>query len=338
MRTPASLAHPGVTRPPLVAGRAGIPAPPRGRSVAASADVLLRQLSANNEVSVLVVDGTALVAEACARHGTAPTASAALGRALLGALLMSAFKGEGEATQLTFQGTGDLGGMMVVAEAEGRVKGRLQNPAADPPLRADGKLDVAAAIGAGVLAVVRSRKGGGDPYTGLTEIVSGEVAADLAHYLATSEQINCALALGVQLDREGKVTAAGGFLVQPLPLCSDAALEALERNVGAIPSVSTLLASGAGATGVADALLAGLGSAGAPFTLEPRYGPCDAAGLRDRMLRAAALLGEDEVKASLTDDGRLEMTCEFCKETLGFPGDEAVAAARAARSGAAKEG
>ena len=222
---------------------------------------------------------------------------------------------------------------MVVAEAEGRVKGRLSNPCADPPLRPDGKLDVAAAIGAGVLAVVRSRKGGGDPYTGLTEIVSGEIAADLAHYLATSEQINCALALGVQLDREGKVTVAGGFLVQPLPLCSDAALAALERNVAALPSVSAALASGAGATGVADLLLAGLGSAGDPFTLEPRYGPCDAEGLRGRMLRAAALLGEEEVRASLTAGGVLEMTCEFCRETLEFDGGEALDAARAARQG-----
>lgn len=102
---------------------------------------------------------------------------------------MSAFKGEGEATQITFKGTGPLGGLQVVAEATGAVKGRVDNPAADPPLREDGKLDVGGAVGGGVLAIVRSREGGSEPYTGLTQIVSGEIADDLAHYLATSEQV-----------------------------------------------------------------------------------------------------------------------------------------------------
>jgi hypothetical protein len=152
-------------------------------------DEVLRTLSEASEISVLAVDGTRLVAEATRRHGTAPTASAALGRALLGGLLMSAFKGEGEATQITFKGTGPLGGLQVVAEATGAVKGRVDNPSADPPLRRDGKLDVGAAIGGGVLAIVRSREGGSEPYTGLTQIVSGEIADDLAHYLATSEQV-----------------------------------------------------------------------------------------------------------------------------------------------------
>ena len=152
-------------------------------------DEVLRTLSEASEISILAVDGTRLVAEATTRHGTAPTASAALGRALLGGLLMSAFKGEGEATQITFKGTGPLGGLQVVAEATGAVKGRVDNPSADPPLRKDGKLDVGGAVGGGVLAIVRSREGGGEAYTGLTQIVSGEIADDLAHYLATSEQV-----------------------------------------------------------------------------------------------------------------------------------------------------
>ena len=155
----------------------------------ARSDEVLRTLSESSEISILAVDGTRLVSEATRRHGTAPTASAALGRALLGGLLLSAFKGEGEATQITFKGTGPLGGLQVVAEATGAVKGRVDNPAADPPLRADGKLDVGGAVGGGVLAIVRSREGGGEAYTGLTQIVSGEIADDLAHYLATSEQV-----------------------------------------------------------------------------------------------------------------------------------------------------
>lgn len=290
-----------------------------------STDVVLRTLSENTEVSVLCIDGTQLVRDACERHGTAPTASAALGRALLAGLLMAAFKGEGEATQITFQGTGPLGGLMVVAESTGFVKGRVDNPAADPPLRPDGKLDVGAAVGGGVLAVVRSKKGGGDPYTGLTEIVSGEVGEDIAHYLSTSEQTNCALGLGVTLDRAGVVVSAGGFLVQPLPLCSEATLSTLEQNIGSVKSVSGALADGAGADGLASTLLAGLG-ASSSFRLTPRYGPCDTEGLRERMIRAAALLGEEEVRAAAeAAGGDLEMTCEFCRNKLRIPVDEVMA-------------
>jgi len=301
-------------------------------------------MSAGGEVAVLAIDGTALVADAVARHGTAPTASAALGRALIGALLLSCFKGEGEATQVTFTGTGPLGSLQAIATADGRVKGRCDNPAADPPLRADGKLDVGAAVGRGVLAVVRSRAvpppadgspppPSTPPYTGLTQIVSGEVAADLAHYLATSEQTNCALALGVSLDRAGAVAAAGGFLVLVLPFCPDAALEALEANIAALPPITELMASGDGSpAALTSRLLAGLGVAPGAFSLAPAYGPCEKADLRARMVRAVALLGADEVRDIVATQGGLEVRCEFCRDVELFGEEEVLAAVEAARA------
>lgn len=267
---------------------------------------------------------------------------------------MSAFKGEGEATQITFKGTGPLGGLQVVAEATGAVKGRVDNPLADPPLReSDGKLDVGGAVGGGVLAIVRSRAGGGDPYTGMTQIVSGEVADDLAHYLATSEQVNCALALGVSLDKRGDVRAAGGFFAQVLPMCSEETLTALERNIAELPAVSSFFlppkvegeggeGEGAGdkkqqqqsggVAGLTAALLKGIGAAPGPgFSLSPYYGPCEPEGLRERMVRAAALLGEEEVKAALdANGGVMEMKCEFCQIKEQFSADEVLEAARAA--------
>lgn len=324
---------------------------------------MLRTLSESSEISVLAVDGTRLVADACRRHGTAPTASAALGRALLGGLLMSAFKGEGEATQITFKGTGPLGGLQVVAEATGAVKGRVDNPSADPPLReSDGKLDVGGAVGGGVLAIVRSRAGGGDPYTGMTQIISGEVADDLAHYLATSEQVNCALALGVSLDKQGNVKAAGGFFAQVLPMCSEETLVSLERNIAALPAVSSFflppakqkegegekaeassssspssssIVGSGGVEGLTAALLEGIGAAPGPgFSLSPYYGPCEPEGLRERMVRAAALLGEDEVRAALdANGGVMEMKCEFCQVKVEFAAEEVLEAARKAAEG-----
>ena len=200
--------------------------------------------------------------------------------------------------QVTFGGGGPLGGLQAVADSTGRVRGRVDHPAADPPLRPDGKLDVGGAVGSrGVLSVVRSRAGGGEPYTGLTPIVSGEVADDLAHYLATSEQTNCALALGVCLDKAGHVMAAGGWLVQVLPFCSDETLSTLERNVASLDPVSSLLADGKRPADITAALLDGLGVAhGGGFELAPEYGPCDTDGLKQRMTRALALLGEDEAR------------------------------------------
>ncbi len=207
---------------------------------------LNRSISDMGEVAVLVVDGTRLVSEAATRHRTAPTATAALGRALLGTLLLGSFRKEDEALQVTFRGDGPLGSMMTIADAKGNVRGKVRpptasthrgplahgghvpaaptsttlthqpaalpsfrltpptrtllapatcllhplplrpqvdNPAADPPLREDGKLNVGAAVGAGVLAVVRSHPLEPRPYTGMVPIVSGEVAEDLANYL-----------------------------------------------------------------------------------------------------------------------------------------------------------
>ncbi|KAK9826750.1 hypothetical protein WJX81_004901 [Elliptochloris bilobata] len=274
-------------------------------------------MSDNGEVSVLVVDGTQLVQEACRRHNTSPTASAALGRALLGTLLLGCFRAEGEATQVSFQGNGPLANLQTIADATGMVKGKVGNPHADPPLRADGKLDVGAAVGRGVLSVVRSHPAQEKPYTGLVEIRSGEIAEDLAAYLADSEQVNSALALGVSVNRDISIRAAGGYMVQVLPFASEATLSRLEANVGAAPSVTDMLLSGAVPADIAARLLDGLGATPG-ISLVPRYGPCEAAALQEWMKRAVALLGDAEVRQILGKEGRIEVTCEFCRETYTF--------------------
>ncbi|EIE19291.1 heat shock protein 33, partial [Coccomyxa subellipsoidea C-169] len=288
-----------------------------------------RSVSGAGEVSIMVVRGTDLVQEACTRHRTAPTASAALGRALLGTLLMGCFRAEGEATQVTFKGDGLLGGIQVVADALGNVKGKVGDPSADPPLRPDGKLDVGSAVGRGVLSVVRSNIAQEKPYTGLTEIKTGEVGDDLAAYMADSEQVNCALALGVSINRDCSVRAAGGYLIQVLPFASEETLELLERNIAASPSVTDLLHEGASPRDIADRLLSGLGVSDGGPAIQPRYGPCEAESLKERMKRAVALLGPKEVQEILATQGKIEVSCEFCRETYQFAQDEVLAAAPA---------
>ena len=289
-------------------------------------------LAEGGEFALTVCEATGLVGEAARRHGTAPTASAALGRALVGGVLLTAFKGEGEGVSLRFRGTGPIGGVTVVADSRGFTKGMCGDPSAAPPLRPDGKLDVGGALGAGALSVVRSNNSlRGDtsaPYEGQVPLVSGEIAEDLAHYLAESEQVNSALGLGVLLGRDGEVREAGGFLLEVLPQCSEATLDQLEQALSEMPTISEMLDEGLGVDGITDRLMAGF-----PYRttgeLEPRYGPCTIegeGGLRERMLRAVTLLGEEDAYQVIEEQGQLEVRCDFCAEKLQFGRDEVASA------------
>mmetsp|Transcript_14448 Transcript_14448/g.31295 ORF Transcript_14448/g.31295 Transcript_14448/m.31295 type:complete len:333 (+) Transcript_14448:52-1050(+) len=316
-RSRASVQHRAFTTQRLAAVK---PLSSRKAIVAAAAkeDVLLRSLSELGEVAVLVVDATNLVSEAARRHKTAPTATAALGRLLIGTMLMSSFRKDDEMLQITFRGDGPLGQAMAVADTRGNVKGKVDNPEADPPLRDDGKLNVGMAVGSGVVAVVRSHPLQPQPYTGLVPIVSGEVAEDLANYLVDSEQTNSALGLGVCLNRDCSLKSAGGFLVQVLPFCSEETLVTLEKNLSGLPSVTQMLNSGMTPLDITNRILDGLGSSPHSQTMVPRYGPCEPEALKKRMMRAVASLGEAEVRDIMRTEGKIEVSCEFCNEQYQF--------------------
>jgi len=198
------------------------------------------------------------------------------------------------------------------------------NPKADPPLRPDGKLAVGDAVGSGVLSVVRSHPLQPQPYTGIVKIVSGEIAEDLATYMAESEQTNSALALGVAINRDCSVNAAGGYLVQVLPFCSEETLEQLEKNLAGLPSVTKLLQKGLSPQEVTDLILEGIGSAGQPLAVVPKFGPCEADALKQRMKRAVASLGPKEIKSIVEEQGKIEVTCEFCNEVYQFSEEECM--------------
>jgi molecular chaperone Hsp33 len=276
----------------------------------------VRTLSADGGLSVRALVGTELVREAATRHRTAPTASAALGRALMGAVLLATGADEGETLQLQFRGDGPLGQMTVISDHLGRVRGYVANPAAHPP-PLGGKLDVGAAVGKGILAVVRYHPTWREPYTGIVPLVSGEVAEDLAHYLAVSEQTPSLFAAGVFVESEG-VTAAGAYLVQTLPGCDESVIEALERAVRALPPPSALVRSGVGADGLVDALLAGIGGRARTRSRPQFHCACNA----DKIRRVVALLGRDETREIAQSGEPLEVRCEFCATEYRLAPDE----------------
>jgi len=273
---------------------------------AAAPDRLVRTLSRDGGVAVRALVGTALVREAARRHGTSPTATTALGRALQGALLLAADGKGGGSVQIQLKGDGPLGGIVAIGDDAGHARGYVGRPAADPP-REGGELDVHTAVGAGVLTVVRHRPDR-RPYTGVVQIVTGTVAQDLARYLAESEQVNAALALGVQHDAAGRITAAAGYLVQALPGASDEELDRVEENVRATWAPSELVREGGDAGDLALRLLDGLGARDPQETPVAFHCGCN----DDRVLRAVTALGREELRGAADAEETLEVQCQFC--------------------------
>jgi len=267
----------------------------------------VRTVSADGGLSLRALVATGLVAEAAARHGTAPTASAALGRALMGAVLVASGMQEDETLQLQLRGDGPLGQVTAISDHLGRVRGYVSDPTVHPPPK-NGKLDVAAAVGRGILAVVRYHPAWREPYTGIVPIQSGEVAEDIAHYLVTSEQTPSALAVGVFVESDGSIGAAGGYLVQTLPGCDESVLAQLESTIRGLPAPTALIRSGTDADGLLDALLAGVGGRSRERS-HPRF---HCACSSEKIRRAVSLLGRDETRAIARKREVVEVRCEFC--------------------------
>ena len=260
---------------------------------------------------------TNLVREATRRHETSPAASVALGRALMGTLLLATETQDGERVQVQVRGDGPLGTITVTADSDGRVRGYVQHPRADPPLRGE-RLGVSAGIGLGSLSVERNHPAWKRPYSGIVPLVAGELAEDLARYLLESEQKHSALALGVYLGPEGEIEAAAGYLVQALPGAADTALATLEQRVSRSVHPSELLHAGDSADIILNRLLEGLGS-GEVTRLVPRFHcPCSV----ERVQRAAVLLGRDEIRDIAARGEELEVRCAFCAEVYRLSPDE----------------
>lgn len=282
-------------------------------------DQLIRAISQDGLIKVSAVSTRDLTERARQIHKTLPVATAALGRLLAGASMMgSALKEEAASLTLQIKGGGPLGTLLAVSDHEGNVRGTVENPAVDIPLREDGKLDVGTAVGnQGTLTVIRDLRMK-EPYVGSVGLLWGEIAEDIALYFVESEQIPTACGLGVLVDRDQSVLTAGGYLVQLLPGAGEETAERLEASLRAAGPVTELLKADPDPEALLRAALPGL----ALEVLEKRpiaY-RCDCS--RERMERALISLGREELRAMIDEQGSAELTCRFCDNVQRFSREE----------------
>lgn len=269
---------------------------------------IIRAMTRDGSARAIILNGRDIVERARQIHNTTPTATAALGRTLLATSLAGSLLGEKEDV-LTIRFKGDGLGGTVVATSDwcGNVRGFIQNPSADLPLRPDGKLDVGGCIGKGELYILRD-VGGSEPYVGISKIQTGEVGDDIAYYYATSEQVPTICALGVLVDRDYTVKAAGGALVQLLPFADDEVVDKLEINAQKLRSVTEILDNGT-SKDVLDILLDGI-----EYDLFDEF-ECEykCACSREKTDNALISIGEREL-TDMIENGESEtvMTCSFC--------------------------
>ena len=272
-------------------------------------DQLVRAISRDGTVNAVAVTTRYLTEEARQIHHTLPVATAALGRALAAASMMgNALKDSGSSVSLQFRGGGPLGPVLAISDNPGNVRGTVGDPSVDLPLRPDGKLDVGTAVGTeGTLTVIRDLKMK-EPYVGSVALLSGEIADDLAAYFVESEQIPSACGLGVLVDRDQSVRAAGGYLIQLLPGAGEDVISRVEGGVLAAGAVTKLLEGNDDPERMLRTILS-------DFDVEiletsPIAYRCDCS--RDRMRRALLSLGPQELRIILESDGQADLSCRFC--------------------------
>ena len=281
-------------------------------------DIRIRAIAVDSAIQITAVTSRDTVERARLIHQTMPTATAALGRALtICSIMGSQLKIENGSVTVQFKGNGPLGSVVCVSDATGNVRGYLQNPACDLPLRDDGKLNVGAGIGRGYLMVIKDI-GLKDPVSGTTVLVNGEIAEDMTRYFAESEQIPSACALGVLIDTDQSVKQAGGYLVQLMPGCSEADINRLEQNIQKAGPMTRMLDSGMNLKQVIDTILDG-------FQIQLldestfRY-ECNCN--HDKVMRALISMGRDELYKLTQEENPIEVTCQFCDCIYNFKKEE----------------
>lgn len=277
------------------------------------ADTLARILTTSGKVFGLACDTTELVNEACRRHDLGPTAAAALGRALSGAVLLAGLLKERQSIQLIFEGNGPLGKVIAEATHTGDCRGYVMNPRAEVPLK-DGMVDVAGGIGrAGFLRVIKDI-GLKEKYTGLVQLYTSEVGEDIAYYLTESEQTPSAISLGVQLHPDGRIGAAGGFLIQALPPADEQMLKDLTSQAHAHASITSLLTDGKQPHEILTSLFASIPSKHTGSSPLRFHCSCS----EEKMAQVLGTLSAEDIDYLLQLDDGAEVKCDYCSSSYRF--------------------
>ena len=281
-------------------------------------DRILRATAADGFIKMSAVSAKETVQRAKDIHSCTPTTAAALGRALCAAsMLGNLLKEDNGSLTIRINGGGPIGSVIAVSDSKGYVRGYVTNPAVDLPLRSDGKLDVGGAVGRDGMLTVSRDIGLTQPYVGSTELVSGEIAEDLTAYLLESEQVPSACGLGVLIDTDLSVKAAGGFIVQLMPGAPDEYIDVLEENIFMMDQLTTILSED-GLEAVFEQVLKGL-----PYHIVDE----DEVGYRcycsrERVGDAILGVGEGELESMINEGKNIDVSCQFCDTVYTFTPDD----------------
>jgi molecular chaperone Hsp33 len=278
-------------------------------------DQIIRAISDDGQLKAMAIASTGIVERARGIHKTLPTATAALGRVLTACSMMGDMQKEDEGSvTLQIKGGGPLGMLLATADSQGNVRGWVEHPQISLLEKYPGKLDVGAAVGCdGTLTVIRDLRMK-EPYVGSTALVSGEIAEDVTEYFAASEQTPTACALGVLVDRDQSVRAAGGYLIQLLPGAEDTLAMQLEEQIRAAGAVTGMLDQGMTPEEMLRHVLGEI-----PFSVlerQPVEYRCYCS--RERVQRALVALGREELERLQREQEDLHVGCQFCDKDYVF--------------------
>ena len=277
-------------------------------------DYIIKATAGKGSVRAFACLSTKTCEEARKAHNTSPVVSAALGRMLSAGLMMgSMMKNDKDLTTLKIEGSGPMKGVLVTADNKGGVKGYPFNPLVIIPPNSKGKLDVAEAIGVGILTVI-SDTGLKEPYVGQVELISGEIAEDIAYYYASSEQVPSAVALGVLMNKDNTVKAAGGFIIQLMPGADEEIIEKIEEKIGSIAPVTTLISEGKSPEDILKLILGDL-NLEINEKIEAGF-RCNCS--RERIEKALISIGRKELETMVNENKPIEVGCHFCNKKYNF--------------------
>lgn len=281
-------------------------------------DYLVRGIGYNGQVRAFATRTTETVAEAQRRHNTWPVVSAALGRTMTASVMMGAMLKGNEKITVKIEGNGPIGPIVVDADAKGDVRGFVTNGQVHFDLNEHGKLDVRAGVGnEGFITIVKDL-GMRDMFTGQTPIISGEIAEDFTYYFATSEQVPSSVGLGVLVNPDNSVLAAGGFILQIMPGCEEETIVALEKQLASIEPVSKMIEKGLTPEQILEQVL-GAGNVQVLDSMPVKF-QCQCS--KERYGAAIIGLGVQEIQEMIEEQGEIETQCHFCLQTYDFSQQE----------------